>query len=634
MLQLLDILHNLICLQKSRFLTALSQNFSFMCLHIASKFLLKSAQQSSIFSSKSGYARCLLKILLVTVLLTAHLPLQSLEEDERLARRVQANLVIKDYSIAVLEAQKALSFYPQASILHEGYIRALAKVGNEKTLLQAWDLYVQRFPEKKLNRELIEEMAWGILQKASFSSSIIMREMALLAAFFSQDTKGVSILFQGMRDPNHAVRSVAVKLAGHFRDHRLIEEVKRLFYQEKVWSVRQEVIEAIGKMKIMTLKSHLEGMIASDDNLAAEKTVVITSLLELMDSINRSEVEKLSSSNRAGLRQLACQSIAYFQSIRDLDQLLILAKDPHPNVRLEAFQAIGKLRPNTQLEKVLMVARQGVQDVNDKVALSAAWLLTLYAPMEGQRVLNRYLHDGRREVMILAAAALSATGQYGMTLMLDQFRSHLDPFVRLNLALGLIGQRQAIQEAANVLSEMLMTTNEKWSRIQIGIFKAIINRPAKLKRDSLSTIETENQLLHLELLNLLAILKAPHAQEAIRQYLNEKTWEISATAAILLLMEGDENAIEIVQQLLQESQLRVRLQAALILSIWSREESAIQVLEDGYLTSEPELKAKILEGIGRIGSIRSIPFLIDVLKEPSQTLRLIAAMALIQCLNH
>lgn len=578
----------------------------------------------------------LLKILLVSMLVIGHLPLQSSEEGvERLARRIQAHLTIQDYSIAVLEAQEALSLYPQSFVLHEGYIRSLAKVGDEKKLLQAWDLYVQYFPEKNLNRELIEEMAWGVLQKASLSSSIIMREMALLAAFFSQDTRGVSILFQGMRDPNHAVRSVAVKLAGHFRDHRLVEEVKRLFFEEKVWGVRQEVLEAIGKMKIMSLKSHLEAIIASDDSLAAEKAVVIASLLKLIDSINRSEIEKLSSSNRAGLRQLACQSIPYFQSMRDLDQLLILAKDSHPNVRLEAFQSIGKLRPNKQVNEILIVARHGVQDLNYKVALSAAWLLSLYSPIEGQQILNRYLHDGRREVSILAAAVLSATGQYGLTLTLDQFRSHLDPFVRLNLALGLIGQRQATQEAATVLSDMLMTTNERWSRIKVGDFEAIINRPpTKSKGDSLITVETDYQLLHLELLNLLAILKAPNAQEAIRQYLNERTWEISATAAILLLMEGDENAIKIVQQLLKESQPRVRLQAALILSIWSREESAIQALEDGYLTSEPEMKAKVLEGIGRIGSIRSIPFLINVLKEPSQTLRLIAAMALIQCLNH
>jgi HEAT repeat protein len=144
----------------------------------------------------------------------------------------------------------------------------------------------------------------------------------------------------------------------------------------------------------------------------------------------------------------------------------------------------------------------------------------------------------------------------------------------------------------------------------------------------------EDQLLRLELLNLLAILKATGTKETIREYLSDRSWEISATAAISLLMEGDESAIDIVRQILQDPQPRIRLKAALILSMWSREESAIKILEEGYSKSEWEMKARILEGIGRIGSTHSIPFLIQVLKEPSQTLRLIAAMALIQCLNH
>jgi HEAT repeat protein len=560
--------------------------------------------------------------------------LLAISEEDRLMRRIQAHITIQDYKSAVEEAQQALVLYPESVSLHEGYIRALAKSGEEKQLLEAWDRYVQRFPNKAMHRELIEEMAWGTLQKASHSSSIVMREMSLLAAFFSQEAKGVTILNQGMRDSNYAVRAVAVKLAAHFRDDKLIEEVKRLFIEEKVWAVRQQVIEAIGKMKIVSFRSYLEALIASDDSLAAEKALAITSLLELLDTINRPEIERLSSSNRAGLRQLACQAIAYFQSMRDLDELFRLAEDSQPDVRLEAFQAIGQLRPVQQVEKIFNLARQGVQDLNYQVALSAAWLLTLYAPEEGQHVFTRFLNDGRREVRLLAAAALGATGRYGMTLILDQSRSHLDPYVRLNLALGLIGQRQAVLESTAYLRQMLMSDKEKWSTLEVGLFRAIVNKSFKQIEDSITTPEVNNQLLRLELLNLLAILRAPETQQVIREYLLERSWEISATAAALLLTEGDESAIELVQELLQDRQPRIRLQAALILSLWSHEESAIQVLEEGYPNSEWELKARILEGLGRIGSTRSVPFLINVLKEPSQTLRLIAAMALIQCLNH
>lgn len=560
--------------------------------------------------------------------------LHSSESEELLIRRIQAHLTIKDYSQAVDEARSALNLYPQSRPVFEGYIRSLAKLGDEKKLFYAWDAYIQRFPNQALNRELIEEMAWGVLQKAFSSSSILMREMALLAAYFSQDAKGVAILNQGMKDSNYAVRAIAVKLASQFRDHALVEEIKRLFKEEKVWEVRKKILEAIGKMKIADLRGDLEGMIASDESLASEKALAIAALLELLDSISRVEVEKLSFSNRAGLRQLACQGIAYFASARDTDQLLRLVKDPHPDVRLAALHALGQIRPMNQMEEILTLARQTVQDTNYKVSLSAAWLLTLYAPQEGQEVIERYLKDERREVRAFAAAALAATGHYGMTLIIDQFRGNPDRLVRLNLALALIGQRQAAQEAADYVRQILMTEKEKLRTLEVGLFRAIIHSYPKKGEEASTSAEMDNQLLRLELLNMLAILKTPHTQQAVRQYLSERSWEISATAAILLLTEGDDLAVEIVQQLLKDSQPRIRLQAALILSLWSKDESAIQILEEGYAQSDWELKARILEGLGRIGSIRSIPFLINILHEPSQTLRLIAAMAIIQCLNH
>lgn len=560
--------------------------------------------------------------------------LQAIPEENLLARRVQAHLSLQDFQVALEEAQQALKLYPQSAVLHEKYIQVLAALGYEKEMLSAWETYIQLFPDKALERGLIEEMAWGVLTKASTSSSLIMREMALLAAFFSQQAKSVSILYQGMRDSNYAIRAFAVKFASQYHDYKLIEEIKRLFKQERVWSVRQQVLKAIGRMKIMELRADLENLIASNESSAEEKALAIDALLKLLDTINRSEVERLVSSQRAGLRLLACESIAYFQSTRDLDQLLILTTDSHPDVRMEALQAIGKLKPQENVESVLNCARRGILDAHPEVALSAAWLLTLYRPEESHIVFVRYLQNDRREVRALAAAALSATGRYGLSLMQEQFRTHSDAYVRLNLALGLIGQREDVEEAAACMKSLILTEKERWGALECGLFEAVINRPSRKEQDPLSTPEMDNQLARLELLNLLAILKTPDIQQVIRHYLLERSWGISATATAVLLTEGDETAVEIVQQLLQDPQPRVRLQAALVLSMWSREESAIQALEEGYVTNDREQKARILEGLGRIGSMRSVPFLIQTLKEPSQTLRLIAAMALIQCLNH
>lgn len=554
--------------------------------------------------------------------------------EDQLARRVEAHLTVKDLPSARIEAQEAVARYPNSELLLAVYIKALANSGDEKEMLKAWNRYSLLFPEKSLNRHLIEEMAWGVLNKAAHSSSLVMRQLALLAALFSQDAKGVNILFQGLQDSNYAIRAIAVSLSGHLHDEKLKKQIKHLFKEEKTWLVRQKVVEAVGSMKINELRSDLEALIASDQSLAEEKALAIKSLVDLLDCIERNEVLRLARSDRAGLRLLACEAIAHFRSQRDLDQLMIMASDFQPDVRAAALQAIGLLKPVDGAQTIINLARSGSRDANYRVAISSAWLLTLYEPNEGMHFLAWHLNSEKREQRLMAAGALRAAGHYGAPLALKLFQSHADPYVRLNLALGLIGQRLAIPEVCRELEQIMSNNHEKWCQSEVGLIHFVANKQIGKESDSDTTPEMEDQLLRLEILNLLAILKSPNAQRSIRQCLAERSWGITGAAAALLLTEGDDAAIDLVQSLLNDPQPKVRLQAALVLSLWSHEESAVQALEQAYRESEKEQKCRILEGLGRIGSMKSVPFLIQVLNEPSQTLRLIAAMALIQCLNH
>ena len=59
MCRILDFLHNFIYLLKLPFLASLMANFSAICMHMPSKFVIKSAQKISIFSNKASYASSL-----------------------------------------------------------------------------------------------------------------------------------------------------------------------------------------------------------------------------------------------------------------------------------------------------------------------------------------------------------------------------------------------------------------------------------------------------------------------------------------------------------------------------------------------------------------------------------------------
>jgi HEAT repeat protein len=167
-----------------------------------------------------------------------------------------------------------------------------------------------------------------------------------------------------------------------------------------------------------------------------------------------------------------------------------------------------------------------------------------------------------------------------------------------------------------------------------GLFKVLA--PSTVKHDEIipNYPESVNQLARLEILNVLAVMKYPHAQSAIRTFLKEKAWGITGMASVVLLTEGDEAAIELVRELLNDPDQKIRVQAALVLSLWGEGEEAISILKEAYPTADRDMKERILESFGRIGAKSSLPFLTEKLQEPYQSLRIIAAAALLQCLYH
>lgn len=558
-------------------------------------------------------------------------PLLAQENEDHLSRRISAHLAIKDAPAAVLEAKNALLLYPNSPLIYAGTIKALAEIGDEQQMMRVWEKFAKLDKDKANDRELIEAMGWGILQKVSKSPSLVLREMSHIAALFSQDAKGITILFEGMRDPNHAVRTQAVKLAGHCRDQRLVDEVQRLFATEKIWSVRLQLIKAIGGMKITSMQSELEALIASPETSLTEKKSAINALLELQDDIDPERIRELSESNRRGLRELACHLAAHFQCHAAVTYLMRLTKDPHSEVRAAAFQALADLNPKEHSADLLLLALKGCKEANDPSSLSAAYLLALLDKDKARETFQKALFGPRKETRWLAAAVLSSTGGHGIDQLVRAFHTSDDPLVRLNLAFGMIGQGQETKAAASLIQEVLLS-DTPLSVHHTGKFRVITSLPQEEGAEF--PPEVENQMLRLELLNLLFILKASGAQETLVRFLNSYSTEISAMATALLLSEGDETAVDAIKGLLENPKAKIRLQAALILSMWSREESAIQTLEEEYPKSDTELKARLLEGMGRIGAMRSVPFLLKQLNEPSETLRLIAAIALIQCLNH
>jgi HEAT repeat protein len=579
--------------------------------------------------------------ILLTTFFSLFLSIKSLdaseiiENNQKIAKRVYAHLLINDPETALSEIRQALKLTQTSQSLQKALIQVLAKMGREKEMMLAWDEYVGSFPEAAANRDLIEIMAWGVIEKGAVSHSPLTKIMALLAALFSQDTKGINILYENMHSSNSLIRAISIQLAAHLRDYKLCCEMQKLLKEEKVWTVRLEVIKAVGKMKLLCAKSQLEDIIASDNNFVEEKMAAIEALVNMLDTADRQYILKLAKSERAGLRLLACQVVDHFNLKNAIDLILPLVDDSRAEVRAESLVTMGHLRIS-QYDGLLMsdIATRKLKDPHHTVAIAAAWLLTLNNPREGQQAFESFFNHEQREVRLLAAAALTATGKYGLPLTSDLFNQSKDLYVRLNLALGLVSQQIEIEGACHVLYEGLTKEKERWMWEENFHFQTLAPSKVKHKEEIPQYPEAINQSVRLDILNILAIMKYDKAQDAIKAFLNERTEGMTGMTIALLLKECDDEALDLVKNCLNDKDCKIRIQAALILALWGRDEAPLQVLQESYLSANREEKERILEGIGHVGAESSIPFLLGALKEEYQTLRLIAAAGLIQCINH
>lgn len=555
----------------------------------------------------------------------------TLNADDAISKRISAFCVVGDYQSACAEGKEAVRRSPQDKQISDAYLRALAAAGHEKEMLAHYQDHQKKFPlSKEESREALEIVAWGVLGKGSQSQSPLIRVLSMVAAFLTQDARGVTILHKQFTDKNALIRLTAVKLAGELRDQRLQEAVLDAAKNEKHWETKLAAVSNIGKMGIKQGRPLLDGILNHPRSSIQERLAACEAVVNLTDSATVEDIKRLIYSDRAGMRQLACRIAAHFR-VNEASPLMVgLIKDPHADVRAGALVALGLFdNPN---QDALSAMRNAFLDPDDDVKIAAAWALTRHSPEQGQRHFRQIFQHATTDQKRKAAAALAGCGACGLPLLEELFRESKDTYISLNLGLGLIGQRKLVNQVMAHLADSVVHHEDRWMFLESGYYKAVM--PSKISHNPAIPQHPEavNQTTRLEILNILAMLEYPNIQEVMKAYLQQRPWGITGMATALMLTEGDETAITAVEALLDDPSSRVRIQAALVLSLWGRSPKAIKTLEQSYAIAEREEKEKILEGLGRIGDASSIPFLAERLHELNQSQRIIAATALLQCL--
>jgi HEAT repeat protein len=549
-------------------------------------------------------------------------------------KRIQSLCVIEDYQEAKIVCEKAIEKYSHNLFLQKEYMRTLALNLEEEKALSLFKKFEHFLDFEKKDRHLIEELSWSILTKGLYSDQYETKLASIVGAYLTKDVRSLFFLLKGMQDGNANVRGLSIMLASQFPDVPLKKEFKRLLHEEKLWSIRLEVIKAIGHLKLKEFYPDLEEIFLSSSTSIDEKGFALEGLINMTETISLEKLNQLFKSPYAALRQFACSIALHLQIPEAKEEIIKCLEDKSGYVRQMAIFAYSLyFHELDTLENQKRIFEQSLKDFNPQVALIGIWGYVLIDSDKATLEIKKYLESSSETIRHFASSILASCGERTSSLAYQVMHTHPDHFVKVNAALGLLGQNLYVKEAYDTIYNFL---NKEKRKLDFKEFPFRELTLSQLNHTSDTTLypETVDMQVRLSLVNLLAQGQDARALELMKNYLQVAHSNIAAIACASLLQEGDQSSLSLVQSLLEDKNPEIRIQAAVMLASLGKDSSVLHVLEKAYSKVNHENKQMILEAMGSIATSKNLPFFIEVFEEPFYVRKILAASSLLRSLYH
>ena len=495
---------------------------------------------------------------------------------------------------------------------------------------------VEKKEDLRKHFHLLEAVAWSHLTSGQHLSQ--MENFAgLYGAAMTGDSKAVDVILKGLSSTNAHMRYVTLRMVSRYNDKVLQDDILRMTKEEKNWFVRIGLIEAIGEMGLEKGTPFLRDIIESRRSSHDERASAVQSYVRICDKLDYNDVQALLSNKRAPLRELAVALIAHYEEEAHYPSLFNLLEDHSFDVRMKVLVSLASINIDDgiiQKEKKKILTC--IEESNPYVSLLASWLLLKVDSERAIEELVKSVKSGNQDRASYAACLLGRGGDRTAMVVQQLLDEEKNPFVRVNLALGMIYQQTNTKRAANVLAEFLKEGHGDlmWKQIGGPSFGVVVESSVRHVPYIPQYPSVVDQMTRLDLLNMLCVVGHESTEELARIYLQKRTWGVSASAAGLMLGEGEMDSIAVIRKLLDDEDPRMRLQAALALAFFGRDSSILPTLLESYEKVDWEKKLHILEALGHIGAREGISFLIDVMKHGTPLFQKVAAGSVIQCLYH
>ncbi len=543
---------------------------------------------------------------------------------------IQYHELVNDFASACATANSALMEYPDEKALYRQRIMSYASAGLESDALKEWQLYLKHFGEDWADTQLLEKLAWCVLQQGITNPAPLTRLVALSGACATRDMKAYPHLEKAFRDPCAVIRCAACQAAAQLRRNEFAPLLLSLAEFDQSSPVRIGALEALANLKESKTKSLILRKIAQGD-ISYEERISMAKVLAILEEKSPLKCfQLLINSKDSSFRCLAVEYAIYTRLPESYTPIIALLDDPQIELQVASLHALAILWPAWPCTpETVQKIRQKAQSTDDTVAVSASWILSLCSSKEGLGQLETFLHHPNPQIRYLAVAAICASGSKAIPLLKYILKTNAELNIKLNAAMGLVRLRTNIPEACTIIERSLRNEDERFGQKKWGALKAIVD--GRTEKNELLSPDLMDLATRLEVINLLAIVKAPCVPNLLTRFIQSRVWGASGIASMLLLTEGDDSAIEIVEEILQQARTPyLRLQAALVLAMWGKNAAAIEPLLQAYPGAGKETKERIIAALAAIGEQESIPFLANTLLEPGPSLRVQAASALLQ----
>lgn len=565
----------------------------------------------------------------VTLLLLSPLQMaaeESLTREERLALYLELDDPHGALSLAKREGAdeetllQILASFPRGE-MHQELQENLSRV------LQTARKTVSSKPP--LSKERVEKIAWAFIRKSSNSHNLQQQLAAACHAASMNSVEGVLLLSELLRQPS-PIKEYLLKAASALPDSCFIEAAAQSLREEDQFVIRREAIRLLGtrrdpKAKVI-LEEHLKKPFLNSEEL-------IETLAALRPHLRFTNLSPPTSGISSLEKLLLIQAAMENPSRNNITAIAHFIMDPDERVEQMAILALGLFgREKIHLKGTPLQEAYGLRlwaiarnsPTGSPEADSA--LLTLE-----QACFSTFPHIRQQAITLICSLGNKSTPTLLRLLSKQTPQGDIDPMVQLHAAVTLT--RQGDEVGAKALLELLKTFPERISKANYLLFPMfqLSNVPNSPFIPRLP--ELVDTLTRLELIALVARNSSLDVKPLLQHYLLQKPFGISGEAALYLHREYAHEGLEFIQELLQDNNQTIRLQAALILGILFQDGRGVSVLLEEYPKAPFDLKIVILQALGASDQESVRYFLIQQLLNPSEEIQLEAAGALLRSLR-